>query len=152
MNRAQVPDLLIIDDDDMLQRRLERMLTSAIRRQLWITFLDDEDRETGVIIPCDDYPNRPDSPTPMEGLDVPSAATVMARSFAQIMRQCGFASLIAVWERRGDDTVRAPEQRWAAAFAAALRDEGVVVRAQFLLHSAGLRQLAPDDLLISAGD
>ena len=146
MKRTKKPTLLVIADDEMLQRRLEHLLTSAIRRQLWITFLDGDDRETGVIMPCDDYPLRPDEVWPHDELGDRPSAVILAHTFAGVMREFGFASLVAVWERPGDDTIQGPERRWASAFADALRHEGAVVRAQFLLHDAGMRQIGPDDL------
>jgi hypothetical protein len=147
MTRTPRPELLVVADDEMLQRRLERMLSPAIRQQLWITFLDDDDRETGVIMPCEDYPVWPDDPCPTSDIGVLPSATVLAHRFAHVMREYGFGSLVAVWERRGSDEVRPPERRWASMFAAAMRERGATVRAQFLLHDRGMRQLAPDDLL-----
>jgi len=146
MISTQHPDLQLITDDAMLRTRLATVLSSAIRRQLWITFLDADGRETGVILPCEDYPLRPDDR--IETRDgVRSAAVVLADGFARIMGEFEFASIIAVWERRGGDAVRAAERRWAAAFGAALREAGVAVRGQFLLHDHGLRHLSPDDLV-----
>ncbi len=141
------PELIVVADDETLRRRLERFLDGAIRRQLLITFLDPDDRETGIIIPIDDYPLRPDAPESTEDLGEITAATLFASRFAALARELGFARAVLVWERRGGPAVREAERAWGEAFARALGEQGIPMGAQLLLHDRGLRLIEPSELL-----
>ena len=134
-------------DDATICRVLSPLLECAIRRQLWLMFLDEDDRIAGPFMPNDDYPLDPVETTRTEDLGVVPNAELLAKRFGMLMREFGFAKLLVTWERCGGSRIDPATLAWARAFGEALRAEGVVVRAQLLLHDAGLRVLAPDDLV-----
>jgi len=141
-----------LTDDVQLEQLLESLLGRAGRRQLWLFFLDADDRPVGPIMPTDDHPLDPRDLWVTEDLGARSVAEVFGIRFAHLMEANGFARVVLVWERRGSDTVTEADRLWATCLGRALRDEGARVRAQFVLHSRGLRQLAPDDLPGLVGD
>ncbi|MFT4135349.1 hypothetical protein [Microbacterium sp.] len=136
-----------LTDDATLTAFLAQLLETAIRRQLWIFFLDEDGRIADPIMPNDDYPTDPSLPITTDDLGERTVAEVFGARFAHIVRTVDAAELVVVWEREGDDTIDVETRAWARAFGAALRDEGARVRAQLLLHSGGLRMIAPDDLM-----
>lgn len=134
-------DLPITTDRD-IQRRVADLLQVAHRRQWWTLYLDDADVQQPVLMPMADYPDDPDAPVGSEG----TVARVIASRLAEIVESIGAAKVVFVWERPGGDTVTAADRAWASALGAECRRAGVAVRAQLVLHDAGVRWLAPDDL------
>jgi len=136
-----------LTDDVRLQEYLEPLLQTAARRQLWLFFLDADDRLGGPAMPTGGLPRDPSSMVSTEDLGEQTVADVIGTRFSTLMQELGLAQVVLVWERRGGAKVHAEEREWARALGAALRAEGARVRAQFLLHDRGLRILAPDDVV-----
>ncbi|WP_345750777.1 hypothetical protein [Microbacterium rhizophilus] len=132
-------------DDARLHELLELMLTAAIRRQLWLIFLNEDDRISDAIMPTDDFPRDPDEPTIAEDLGPVTAARLIAARMPLVCEAVGATQLVLVWEREGDAEFQAEELAWAAAMAEAVQATEVRLRAQFLLHDDGIRPLTPDD-------
>jgi len=139
-------DTPLMIDDALLRAWLEDMLEPARVYRFWLFFLDDDNRVLRTMMPIDDYPSDPGGPCITEDLGIRTNADVFANRFAAFMEALGAAQIVLVWERRGRSRVTTRDRRWPTALGRALRAEGVLVRAQFLLHSYGIRQLAPDDL------
>ncbi|WP_106814676.1 hypothetical protein [Microbacterium timonense] len=138
----------VLRHDSDLEEVLELLLTEAMNpRQLWLFYLDDGDRLTGPIMPCDDYPDHPDDLMETGDLGVVSFADVLAQRILQILEAVEASQVVLVWERPGPREFAPDELRWARAMARSCADAGVRLRAQFLLHDGGVRQLAPDDHL-----
>ncbi|MFI8595015.1 hypothetical protein ACIGCK_11400 [Microbacterium sp. NPDC078428] len=136
--------ILALDTD--LEEVIGLLLGRAINpRQLWLLFLDHDDRLADPIMPCDDYPARPsDRPSaadPREG----DAAHVLAHRLAYICEAIGARRAVLVWERRGPRRFGANERLWAAAMATACASARVDLRAQYVLHDRGIRAITPDD-------
>lgn len=136
-------------DDATLEELVGLMLTGAIRRQLWLMFLDDEDRLSDAIMPTADFPEDPQEPVVVEDLGPVTAAHLMADRMEGIAAALGVTQLVLVWEREGDESFRAEELAWAAAMAEAVGETDLRLRAQFVLHDEGPRVLAPDDYATS---
>lgn len=133
-------------DDALLQEWLEEMLESALVHRVWLFFLDDDDRVLRTMIPIDDCPSDPNGPCVTEDLGIRTNAEVFAHRFAAFMEALGSAQLVLVWERRGSSRLTGADRMWPTALGRSCRSEGVQLRAQFLLHNHGIRQLVPDDL------
>lgn len=140
---AQLRDSALTDP--RLQELLELMLSGAIRRQVWLMFLDEDDRLSELVLPMADYPDDPDEPEIAEDLGPATAAGLLATRIPAIAEMIGCTQTVLVWEREGGEEFTEAERRWARAMADALRGGDVRLRAQFLLHDDGIRVLAPDD-------
>lgn len=132
-------------DDARLHELIELMLSGAIRRQLWLLFLDADDRMSEAIMPTDDFPRSPDEPVVVDDLGPTTAAQLLAARLPSMCEAIGASQVVLVWEREGDDRFQHEELAWAATMAAVLRDADVRLRTQFVLHDDGLRALTPDD-------
>ena len=135
-------------DDARLHELIELMLTAAIRRQLWLLFLDGADRMSEVIMPTDDFPHDPHEPVVAGDLGPTTAAQLLAARLPLMCEAVGASQLVLVWEREGDDEFPDEELAWARAMAEALHGTHVRLRAQFMLHDDGLRALTPDDYAV----
>lgn len=128
---AQLP----IVTDAEVEERVSRLVGHAVRRQLWLLFLDSSGVQLPTLIPIEDYPTGPDA----------SFAAALAQSIRHVMSETDAAQLVLVWERcLGADPVSA-DRAWAKALAAACVDANVMVRAQLISHRKGVRWLAPTD-------
>lgn len=132
-------------DDARLHELLGLMLTGAIRRQMWLMFLDDDDRLSDLVMPMADYPADPDEPGVVDDLGPTTAAAMIGARIPTIAEAIGCSQVVLVWEREGDEQFQQAELGWAAAIARAVRETDVRLRGQFLLHDDGLRALTPDD-------
>lgn len=130
-----------ITSDHDIQHRVAELLESAVRRQWWTMYLDEDDVQSPLLMPMAGYPERPDEPCGPEG----TAAQLMANRVAHIASEIGAAKVIFVWERPGNDLSTPLDRAWAAQLGDACRAEGLPVRAQLILHSHGVRWFAPDD-------
>lgn len=114
--------------------RVADLIGGALRRQLWVLLLDDDDRQLPVIIPID-VPARPRRRD--------------AAGFAAFLRAtvttCHAASVVLVLERPGPPSISNDDRRWFSMLAAACRAAPVAWRGPVLCHSAGVRWVAGED-------
>ena len=131
--------------DDDLQDLLGGLLEGALRRQLWFVFLDAENRITGPLMPMDDYPHYPDQACITPDRGPMTMIEVLALRLRTICEMVDAETTVLVWERCGTDAVTPDDRLWAHAAATEMRKNGPNLRAQLLLHDAGVRLLTPDD-------
>lgn len=138
-----------LNTDMQLHRVLQFLLTATIQRQIWLFFLDAEQRLTDPIMPMNDHPLDPYELHEIEDLGLVTFPTVFVHRARQIAEAVDAASFVIVWERPGDDKFTRDDIQWAAAFVdqAGGAAGSAPLRALFLLHDRGLRQFAPDDYL-----
>lgn len=137
----------VVDRDDDLADVLAMLLDTAIRRQMWLIFIDDRGCVAGPLMPLDDLRAEPDEPVTTADLGELPVATVLTHRIGEFLEHTGNARVVLVWERRGSRRVQDRDRAWAQAMATQALAVGVPLRAQFLLHNHGLRQLHPDDWL-----
>lgn len=138
----------VLRHDSDLEEVLELLLDRALNpRQMWLLFLDADLRLTGPIMPCDDYPPDPYGEFETTDLGVAPFAEVLAVRMRGMLSAIDAAQVVIVWERPGSREFTTDERAWAGAMAAECGAEGVDLRAQFVLHDGGLRQLTADDHL-----
>lgn len=137
----------VLDHDDDLRDALEILLQNAIRRQMWLLFVDDRGCLGGPLMPMDDYPEDPREIVDVDDLGDVEQAHLLMHRMSMLLQSAGHASIILVWERRGSSVTRPEDQAWAGSMAEAAAELGVPLRAQFVLHDTGVRQLHPDDYL-----
>lgn len=140
------PDRVLATDADLFEL-LEVLLQRANERHLWLVLLDAGHRVTGPLMPLADLPSLPDTPERAHDVGVASAGELLAARLAMVVHAVEAHELALVWERRGSAEFRDDERAWAGALAEHCAALGVRLRAQFVLHDAGLRVLAPADQL-----
>lgn len=134
--------------DSDLEEVLELLLDRALNpRQVWLLFLDADQRLTGPVMPCDDYPLDPFGLEVTDDLGPLPCAEILAAWIGGLLAAIGAAQAVIVWERRGSREFTEDERTWAGAMAVECGAEGVHLRAQFVLHDDGIRQLTADDHL-----
>lgn len=136
-------------DDATLERWLFDLLIGATHPQLWLFFLDEDNRPVGPVMPCDELPDHPDEVTTTDDLGTLPIVELFAHRFANLMREFDFAQVIVVWERPGGEEFTDLDRAWARLGDHLVR-QGVRVRARFLLHEDGMRIITPDDLPAAA--
>lgn len=131
----------ILATDAELAAQLQSLLGRAQRRQLWLFFLSDDQRIVEPIMPMDDHPFFPDERCETDDLgEVPFSRLLTARVHG-ILEMIGAESVVFVWERPGPPKPGVLDVRWVQTIAAEAATLGVQVRAQYLLHSGGVRQV-----------
>lgn len=144
--RAPFPSHRLRTDSD-IEAALRPLFESASDEQLWMLFLTSEGRLRDVIMPMDELPDDPMAICETSDLGTRPFAEVFTHRAAELAEVLEAAAYIIVLERAGGEKFTAADIRWAGALADAAaghrREAGL--RALFLLHDGGLRQMAADD-------
>lgn len=135
----------ILHTDDDLREALEVLLERANIRQMWLVFIDQSGCLGGPLMPMNDYPADPAEFVEVDDLGVVTHAQLLMSRAGSLRTITGNAEVVLVWERTGDEGVLAADAAWAQAMAESAQMFEVPLRAQFILHSRGVRQLHPDD-------
>lgn len=138
---------LVLDDDDKLRDVLQVLLQRAIRRQMWLMFMDERGCLGGPLMPMDDYPDDPNEVVDIDDLGSVTEAHVLMHRAGMLRDLTGNVSVLFAWERVGNEEITGDDRAWARAMADAARALDIPLRAQFVVHSDGVRQLHPDDYL-----
>ncbi len=146
MNPQELRERALHSDDD-LGDAIAILLTRADQRQMWLLFIDEEGRLGDPLMPMNDYPDDPLGTTWAEDLGEVGQAQLLMHRCGMLREALGHRSIVLVWERRGAETIEDAERAWARAMDDEARRLGVPLRAQFLLHDRGVRQLHLDDCL-----
>ncbi|SDZ04212.1 hypothetical protein [Herbiconiux ginsengi] len=128
---AQIAAQFPLRSDADLIELVSALIGEAGRRQLWLMFIDGENRPLPLIVPCAGFP---DDPPPDE------LATFGARA-CEIAGLVGASAIVLTWERPGGPALDDAERRMVAAIVAGITGGGVAVRGSFLSHSDGVVQL-----------
>jgi hypothetical protein len=125
-----------------IEERVQLLIGRAARRQIWLLFLDDEDRQLPLLVPVQDPPSQPaeDDDRKFAGL------------LAQIKDQTNARGLIAVLERFGGATLTPADSAWARMLADAASLSPLRLHGLLLSHARGVRWIAPDDYVISRSE
>jgi hypothetical protein len=134
-----------LTDDIRLAERVAYLLERASTRQLWIMFLDEQDVQSPVLMPCAGLPDDPFEPVSASDTGPTTAAHLMGARVASLMDGTDLAQVVLAWERPGASRLDDQDRGWARELARACRARGGRVRAQFLVHDRGVRSVAPDD-------
>ncbi len=121
-------------DEDVLQRA-SLLLDTAIRRQLWLMFLDERGRQLPVLMPS----YVPRIPTRQHRDD-------LHRMLGVIFEDVDADSMVIAYERRGPDVLSAGDRAWLALIRDACREAAIPLRGPLLVHDRGVRWIAPEDL------
>ena len=125
--------LPLLTDIDVHQR-VAQLIGVAVRRQLWILFLDTSRVQLPMIVAIDDHPPRPDG----------SVADLAAR-VEQTMIDHDAESVIVVIERFASADLTPADLAWAAAIHDEFDAQGITLRGILLSHRRGVRAITQDD-------
>jgi hypothetical protein len=130
---ADAPPLLT--DADVLARVQALVGRAVTDRQLWIMFVDGDNRQTPVVMPVSDLPRRP-PPGLLDGL-----AGVLGGVRDDLATDTGPGSVILTLERRGPADPRPLDRSWTDALVRTCRSADIGLRGVFLSNDAGVRRL-----------
>jgi hypothetical protein len=122
--------------DEEVAARLGLILATAIRRQIWFMFLDDDGQQLPVIIPS----YVPARPRPREERG-------MARFLKHAADEVGAATVIVTFERRAGTDLTDADRVWLRSLRSSCEQAGVAFRGPFLCHREGVRVVAPEEYL-----
>lgn len=135
----------VLDRDDDLRDVLELLLQRANQRQMWLMFIDDRGCLGDPFMPMSDYPMDPNEVVELDDLGAVTNAYLLMNRAGLILEATGNAGVVLAWERRGPSAVADIDRSWARAMAEAAAEMEIPLRAQFVVHSRGVRQLHADD-------
>lgn len=133
-----------LETTEELRTLLETLLERANRRQMWLMFIDDRGCLGDPVMPMDDYPDDPTGVTSTEDLGEVDEATLLMHRIGELREFTGNQAVVLVWERLGSSIVGVEDREWAGAMRAAATALDVPLRAQFVLHNRGVRELQVD--------
>jgi len=125
-----------LDNDSDLVDRLSAMLDGAMRRQVWLMFLDENAHQLPVVLPSE-VPARPGR----------NDATALARVFRDLGAELEADAVVATYERRGRAGITDADRIWLRCLRDACLASGLNFRGPFLCHNDGVVHVAPDDYL-----
>jgi hypothetical protein len=120
---------------DVLDRVRSLVGGAITNRQLWVMFVDGDDKQTPVIMPISDMPRYPHKEL------LGNLTEVIGGLRDQLRTDRGPGSVILTVERYGGDEVTAIDREWAAALAACCIRARTPLRGVFLSTRCGVRPL-----------
>lgn len=133
--------------DEELRALLEVLLLRANHRQMWLMFIDDRGCLGDPIMPMADYPDDPRELTTVDDLGEVTQAHLLMQRAGMLREITGGAAIVLAWERVGSSVSGVEDREWSQAMQAAATALDIPLRAQFLVHSRGVRHLPLDDCL-----
>lgn len=122
-------------DADVLERVRSLVGDAITNRQLWLMFVDGDDRQAPVVLPISDVPRYPHKEL------LGNLAEIIAGLRDQLRTDRGPGSVILTVERFGSDEITAIDGEWASALRACCLRAQVALRGIFLSTRCGVRPL-----------
>ena len=122
-----------LSTDALIQQRVATLIGKAIRRQLWVMFLDENDVQLPVLMPIDGVPTQPEGNERLPEI------------LRQLVDSVGAHSVILVLERYASQELTGSDIAWARALHKAAEGADIGLRAILLSHRGGVRWVAQDD-------
>lgn len=127
--------LLPLTTSALIEERVADLLGRAIKRQLWLLFLDESGVQLPLLVPLDGLPAVP-----------PDPPDLTLRSMIRHFRETADAhSFIFVLERYADDALTPADIAWARALHRACDEAEVPLSGILVNHKRGVRWVAQDD-------
>jgi hypothetical protein len=127
--------LLELRTDAELLERVTHLVTHAHRRQLWLMFLDENDRQIPLLTEFE-IPKRPRA----------ESAEVLTSLLSRLADRTGASRVAVTLERPGSDEVSDDDRRWLRVVAEAGCLAEVGLRGPMLAHADGVRWIGSEDL------
>lgn len=119
--------------DALIEQRVAELLGRAVKRQLWLMFLDEQDVQLPLLVPLDGMPQLPPTDGSLDALLGQLGDVADAKSF------------IFVLERYADAELTPADIAWAAALHSACDAADIRLRGILVSHKRGVRWVAQDD-------
>lgn len=124
-----------LTNDESVLERARLLLGHAIRRQVWLMFLDEDDHQLPVLLPTY-VPRRP--------------ARQFRENFPQLLgvlfEDADADAMIVALERRGGDELTDSDREWLTLIRDACAIAGVRLRGPLLVHDGGVRWIASEEV------
>lgn len=121
--------------DEELADGVYQLLGPALRRQVWLLFLDEDSYLQPLVMPCDDLPE------PMTSAD----SLTLGRFAGAAVEHIGASSTVLVVERPSGPWLTEPDRALMRGMHDGCLAAGTPVRAVLLSHRRGVRWVARDD-------
>ena len=131
----ELGDIALLTDSQITER-VGALLEKALRRQVWIMFLDDASRQLPVLMPSY-VPRRPN----------PADACRLADFFRELGDELEAATIVVTFERPGQGTLNDRDRAWLAMLREGCLLAGMSFRGPLLCHSDGVRWVPLDEYL-----
>jgi hypothetical protein len=132
-NYEETHEQPLTTDDDVLER-VTLLVRNALRRQLWLMFLDGDDRQLPVLMPTD-VPANPGT----------TDASNLARFISGVNDELDATSIVVSLERRGSDEISDDDRAWFRLVHDACAMAELRLRGPVLVHTRGVRWVAAED-------
>ena len=123
--------------DEQVLARVTDLIAHAIRRQVWLMFLDEEDRQLPLLMPSY-VPRKPQR----------DALGPFGEFLGSLVDEVDASSMVILFERIGGDTLSDSDREWFQLIHAACVAEGIRLRGLLLAHTRGVRWVAAEDYLL----
>ena len=130
-----IADLETLGTDDLIEQRIASLIGRAVSRQIWLLFLDDDNKQLPLVMPISDIPVAPEAGDLAHWTEVLRGRTEAVNA----------RSVIVVLERYDAERLTDADRAWARLTRDGCHDAQVPLRAVLLSHRRGVRVLAPDD-------
>lgn len=124
-----------LTSDEHVLERTSLLLGHAVRRQIWMMFLDEQDRQLPVLMPSY-VPRRP-------GRD---HREHFARMLGVLFEDADADAMVVAYERRGGGELTAADSEWLTLIRDACAEAAIRLRGPLLVHDNGVRWIAQEDL------
>jgi len=135
----ELPALPVRTDEELLDR-VQAIIRSGIRRQLWFLLLDERDCQLPVVMPMD----IPVRPRPAPGEHLVDAATALAAFIDLLVETSHAAKVVIVYERPGAGELRPADLAWVAHLAEVDARAATPLRAVVMASARRFRVLHSD--------
>ena len=125
----------LISDEDVVDR-VAGLIDSALSRQVWLMFLDEEHRQSPVLMPSY-LPERPGA----------ADADSLAHFLEVVMAEIEAATVVLTYERPGSSDLDAGDIAWLRTLRASCLSAEISFRGPLLCHDDGVRWVPADDYL-----
>lgn len=123
--------------DEQVRERVELLVRNALRRQLWLMFLDGDDVQLPVLMPTD-VPANPGT----------ADASNLARFISGVNEDLDATSIVITLERRGSDEISNDDRAWFRLVRDACAMAELKLRGPLLAHTRGVRWVAAEDYAV----
>lgn len=133
LNAHTAPPLLT--DTDVHERVRALVGPATTDHQLWIMFVDGDNRQAPVLMPISQVPREPEPRT------LRNLGKVLAGVCPDLATDAGPSSVILTLERQGLDGILPTDRTWADALSDTCAEADVTLRGVYLSTERGVRRL-----------
>ena len=119
---------IALETDDAVLERVTALVRNAIRRQVWLMFLDSDRRQLPVLLPTEIPANPGEDDTELIGSFIRTMAS-----------EVDAATVVVTLERAGSPDLTDPDRAWLATLLDACEASSIPFHGPYLCHRRGVR-------------